>query len=119
MNTTDTQCIIIEFPRRGIFAEAPVVEAPAPAPAPAVEAPAAPAEVVRFQVGHTYRTRSACDWDCIFSYTVVSRTAKFLTLDDGYQVRRVGVRVWDGRETASPEGRYSMSPLITADREEA
>lgn len=73
-----------------------------------------------FEIGTTYCTRSASDWDCIFRFTVVARTAKFITVNDGYDNYRV--KVWtgqDGEEWASPYGKYSMSPCIQAGREEA
>lgn len=68
-----------------------------------------------FRTGYTYDTGRGRDY--VWTFTVVSRTAKFLTLEDEYgQTFRVGIRVWDGRETASPLGRYSMAPMIVADR---
>lgn len=74
-----------------------------------------------FQVGKTYSARSACDHDCVFTWEVVSRTAKRITLNYivGGTVRDTvtrGVRVWDGVETAMPFGSYSMAPAIRADR---
>lgn len=72
----------------------------------------------KFEVGKTYQVRSLCDWDCIFSFVVVGRTAKFVTLDCGHgEVKRVGVRIWNGAETARPFGTYSMCATISADRE--
>jgi len=66
-----------------------------------------------FQVGRTYSTRSVCDHDCIFSITVESRTACFITTTCG---KRLKVSEWDGAETVAPEGRYSMCPIINASR---
>ena len=72
-------------------------------------------EIKRFKVGETYSTRSACDYDCVFSYTVKKRTAKFITIEDKHgRVRRVGVKVWGNEESAYPEGTYSMCPVISA-----
>lgn len=69
-----------------------------------------------FIVGKTYSCRSACDHDCIFYYKVIKRTAKFITVEDRHgQVRRAGIRVWCGVETAMPQGSYSMAPIIRAD----
>lgn len=70
-----------------------------------------------FQVGRTYSTRSACDYDCIFSFEVIARTAKTVTIRSkawGEQQRRI--RHWDGVESIDPLGRYSMSPVLRADR---
>lgn len=73
-----------------------------------------------FQIGTTYTTRSACDHECVFAWTVVARTAKQLTLEDRYgEVSKRGVSVWNGVETCLPNGRYSMAPVISADRAEA
>ena len=68
-----------------------------------------------FQTGTTYTARSSCNWDCIFSFRIVSRTAKFITVDDGHSTKRVGVSVGDdGVEQALPQGNYSMAPYIYA-----
>ena len=37
----------------------------------------------KFEVGKTYYTRSACDHNCIYRFTVISRTAKMVTVIDG------------------------------------
>lgn len=72
---------------------------------------------MKFQVGKTYSTRSACDHECIFSFTVVGRTEKTVTIDPRSRgaVRRK-VRIGsDGVERCDPHGRYSMSPVLAAD----
>jgi hypothetical protein len=67
-----------------------------------------------FKVGRTYSCRSICDWDCIFSFTVLRRSAKTITIKHhGSEVRRT-VRVVDGMESCDPHGRYSMSPVLYA-----
>lgn len=71
----------------------------------------------RFVVGQSYAARSAGDYDCVWTFTVESRTAHFVTLrQDSGESMRVGVREWRGVETALPFGRYSMSPSISAER---
>lgn len=72
------------------------------------------ATVTAFEVGSTYAVRSMCDWDTVFRYTVTARTAKFITITDGYETRRVGITISEGTERAMPEGRYSMCPVISA-----
>jgi hypothetical protein len=68
-----------------------------------------------FLVGETYATRSACNHDCIFRFTVIKRTAKFVTLDDGHSVERRGVYLDDyGVEHCKPNGTYSMCAIIDA-----
>ena len=69
-----------------------------------------------FEVGHTYSTSSICDHTCIFSFTILKRTAKTITtLVDGDKVIR-RLSVYEGVETFSPFGSYSMSPVINASR---
>lgn len=71
----------------------------------------------QFQVGHTYATRSICDHDCIFSFTILGRTAKTVTVTvHGKTVRR-GLQVWEGVEQFKPFGTYSMCAIISADKE--
>lgn len=71
--------------------------------------------ITKFKVGQELSARSACDWDCIFRYTVVSRTAKFVTVEDRYStLKRVGIKVRDGVEYCYPLGTFSMAPSIWA-----
>lgn len=73
--------------------------------------------MANFEIGKTYSTRSACDWECVFSFTVLRRTAKRITIEDRHgQVRTVGVQNYGGDETAKPLGSYSMCPVIRAER---
>lgn len=75
----------------------------------------APAVTRRFQIGETLATRSLCDWDCIFRFTVVSRTDKFVTLNDGDRDFRCGIKIAsDGVEYVYPHGRHSMAPTLRA-----
>jgi len=68
-----------------------------------------------FKVGKTYTTRSACDYDCVFSYKVIARTAKQITIERGRgDVVKRGVYLRDGVEYCKPEGTYSMCPVIRA-----
>ena len=73
-----------------------------------------------FEVGKTYSCRSVCDYDTIFSFEVVKRTAKFVTLRSStWGEQRRGVYYWQGVERCQPLGNYSMSPIICADEEVA
>jgi hypothetical protein len=71
--------------------------------------------VKTFEVGKTYSTRSACDYNCIFSFEVIARSEKTVTIRSGGRgtVRRK-VRVYDGAEHIDPHGRYSMAPVLSA-----
>lgn len=75
------------------------------------------ATATRFEIGKTYATRSLCDWDTVFSFTVVARTAKTVTIESNAwgQVKR-GIRLYGDVESCKPLGSYSMSPTIHADR---
>ena len=66
-----------------------------------------------FEAGRTYWTRSACDHNAIFQITVERRTAKTIVTTAG---KRLRVTTYQGLETVAPMGRYSMSPVISADR---
>jgi hypothetical protein len=67
--------------------------------------------MAQFQVGQTYKTRSICDYNCIYAITVAKRTAKTITTTSGKVLR---VNVYQGAEEVMPMGRYSMAPRITA-----
>lgn len=66
-----------------------------------------------FATGKTYKTRSACDHNCIFEITVAARTAKTIRTTDG-KTLRVSL-THDGVEMARPLGNYSMAPIIRAE----
>ena len=70
----------------------------------------------QFQVGQTYATRSICDSECIFSFAILARTAKSVTVQvHGKTVRR-GLSIWNGVEQFKPYGSYSMAATISADK---
>lgn len=68
-----------------------------------------------FVVGNSYSFDFTGDGDDhTVGYTVLARTAKFITISDKHETKRVGVRVYDGVETCSPWGSFSMSPILRA-----
>jgi len=74
---------------------------------------------MKFQANKTYSTRSICDHNCIFSITVISRTAKTLKVIDPHDSRSVKtlrISEWQGVEQVKPLGSYSMCPIIGADK---
>ena len=71
--------------------------------------------MIKFQVGQEYSTRSACDYDCIFTIKIIKRTAKMITFEYLGEVKRCKVREYRGAETAFALGTYSMCPVFTAD----
>lgn len=72
--------------------------------------------VKTFEVGKRYFMRSTCNYEVVWVYTVISRTKKFVTLqDDKGRVRRRGVYVYRNEECANPLGSFSMAPVLAAD----
>lgn len=70
-----------------------------------------------FQVGTTYYARSAANYDCVWGFEVIARTAKFVTLREDDDTMRVGVKTDAEGEWALPFGTYSMAPVIRANRD--
>lgn len=73
----------------------------------------------KFEIGKTYETRSICNHDCIFSYKVVKRTAKTVTIVDDKgttKTCRINEAYTKARntETILPLGKYSMCPTLSA-----
>lgn len=75
-----------------------------------------------FEVGKRYYCRSICDYNCVWTFEVVSRT------DRSVRIRELGgqrppstrkIRTWSGAETCLPFGSYSMAPTLSAEREAA
>ena len=78
------------------------------------------AVVATFEVGETYQDRSSCDWETIYSFKVIARTAKTITIEQHGRSRVRGVRIGeDGVEHCNPHGSYSMAAVIRADRKAA
>lgn len=76
--------------------------------------------MIKFEVGHKYYTRSVCNHDCAWTFTVIKRTAQTVTLAGG----RHGVKTcriskqtsnYRGAESVFPLGQYSMAPILSAD----
>ena len=71
-----------------------------------------------FKTGATYTYRFICDSDSKVDVTIERRTAKSVWIKDAHNgdtVRR-GIRIHNGVERIDPLGRYSMSPVLSADR---
>ena len=66
-----------------------------------------------FIVGTHLQCRSLADYDCIFKFTVLKRTAKFVTLSYYDQMLTVVIRKGsDGREFCYPLGTHSMAATL-------
>lgn len=72
--------------------------------------------MVKFQVGKAYSCRSICDHDCMWVYNVTHRTAQMITVASEGRTARRKIRLRDGVEEIDPKGRYSMAPVLRADR---
>lgn len=75
--------------------------------------------VKRFETGKSYTMRSVCDYNCIWTYIVVKRTASTVTLkdEDGkIKTCRINKKLLEifNEETCYPLGSYSMAPALTA-----
>ena len=68
----------------------------------------------QFIVGETYSCRSICDYECIYSFEILKRTAKCVWIKYHGEVTRRTVRLSDDVECIDPHGRYSMSPVLRA-----
>jgi hypothetical protein len=71
-------------------------------------------KVKQFEIGKQYSARSICDSDTVFTFTILKRSAKFITIKAWGEEKRVGIYEYDGAEQARPLGNYSMCPIIRA-----
>ena len=74
-----------------------------------------------FKVNETYSTRSICDHNCVWTFTVLKRTKSTITITDGKEIKtcRINKQYSEYRnaETVFPLGKYSMCPILSADKE--
>ena len=72
----------------------------------------------KFEIGKEYSMRSICNQECVWTYTVIARTAQTITISNGKEVKkcRVVKKISEYRnaETISPLGQYSMAPSLVA-----
>ncbi len=67
------------------------------------------------KAGQTLSARSICDHNCIFSCTVLSRTAKMATVKVDRKEKRVKIHTdTDGVEFIFALGQFSMAPIFRA-----
>jgi hypothetical protein len=75
----------------------------------------------KFQVNKTYATRSIGDHNCIYSFTILSRTEKTVTvkgtLIDKTARRGLSIGRYDDAEQFKPFGTHSMCAVISATEE--
>lgn len=74
--------------------------------------------MVQFEIGKTYSMKSPCMSSCVWTYEVIARTEKTITITDGEEVKRCRISkqlsAWDDHETVLPLGRFSMCPVLRA-----
>lgn len=72
----------------------------------------------KFEIGKQYSMTSPCDHNCVWSYTVINRTASTITITDGKETKTCRIvkqlSEYRGTETVRPLGNYSMCPLLSA-----
>lgn len=69
----------------------------------------------QFKVGKEYSARSVCDYDCIFSGTVLKTTEKTVRIDMGiHGIKTCKIHQDGDRQFIFPLGRYSMAPIFRA-----
>jgi hypothetical protein len=70
----------------------------------------------KFKIGQTYTTRSACDYDCVFTWTVVGRTEKSIKIVGDCLSKPTSrkIRIYGDYESVMPLGSFSMAPVISA-----
>ena len=69
----------------------------------------------QFQVGQSYATRSICDYDCIYRFTILGRTAKTVKISAHGEVKTCRISVYNDVEQIKPFGSYSMCCILGAD----
>lgn len=72
--------------------------------------------MAKFEIGKTYFTRSVCDYDCIITVNILSRTAKTIKANVMGEQKTFRVAEYNGVEQVKPWGNYSMCPVVGADR---
>jgi len=73
--------------------------------------------MTKFETGKSYFCRSVCDYDCVWTFKVIKRTAKSIWVKDAQngETIRKAVKVWNNSETINPLGSYSMAPILRAE----
>lgn len=77
--------------------------------------------IKQFEIGKRYAMNSICDTNCVWRYTVVSRTTCTVVLENesGEKITcRINKKAseWRGVEMVYPLGHYSMCPILTAEK---
>lgn len=70
----------------------------------------------KFEVGEIYNCRCIGDHNIIWSYKVLRRTEKTITIQETYDEKPVTrkIMVRESGEFVYPDGKYSMCPVLSA-----
>lgn len=72
----------------------------------------------KFQVGKKYKVASICDQNCIWTFEIVARTEKTITISDGKKEKKCRIikKISEYRDSESvyPLGKYAMCPILSA-----
>lgn len=72
----------------------------------------------KFEIGKEYSCRSICDHECIWTFTIIGRTEKTVTVTDGTKTKKLRIieklSEYNGTESVYPLGKYSMCPVLRA-----
>ena len=78
--------------------------------------------MIKFEPGKTYCCRAIGDVDCVWTFEVLSRTAKMMVLAENHpsngavnKIQKMKIHNKDNAvETAHPMGRHSLAPVLRA-----
>jgi hypothetical protein len=72
----------------------------------------------RFLINNTYSTRSSCNNECVYSFAIIKRSEKCVwILEAGEkEIIRRKIIMYEGIETIYPLGKYSMAPILRANK---
>jgi hypothetical protein len=76
--------------------------------------------IKQFEIGKSYSVHSVCNWDCVWTFKVISRTTSTITLKDRKGEKktcRINKKLtsYDNVESVMPMGSYSFAPILRAD----
>jgi len=73
-------------------------------------------KIEKFKTGETYTAHSICDYDIVWSFEILRRTAKSVWVEVDNKIVRRAIDIFQNTETFSPFGKYSMSATVHADK---
>ena len=78
-----------------------------------------PVSVTRFEVGKKYQHGWIGNSQLSTTYTVISRTKHFIHLKENGPLtfKKIKIFNYEGSERCYPRGKYSMCPILSAEKE--